>query len=119
LYETRANSVTVYIKGKHSLQLAVGHEVVLGRNGTALRATLQDYLVGRRKLTHRDLSSGGTAPSCELSPPVALTDSYVWQKSADSTNKCDRAITGKLTKMAACLHIMGASRGAYTSGGRL
>jgi len=119
LYETRRNSVTVYIKGEHSLQLAVGHEVVLGNNDRAVRATLQDHLIGRRKLTHNDFSCGVSAASCEFSLPALMQNSYVLQKMAGSNDKGDRAITGKLTKMAACLHILGASRGAYSSGGRL
>src|SRR5262249_4682611 len=117
--ETRGNSVTVYIKGKHSLQLPVGHEVVLGNNDRAIRATLQDHPIGRRKLTHHDLSCGVSTASCEFSLPALMQNSYVLHKMAGSNDKGDRAITGKLTKMAACLHILGASRGAFTSGGRL
>src|SRR4029453_9984167 len=97
LYETRGNSVTVYIKGKHSLQLAVGHEVVLGNSVTAIRATLEDHLIGRRKLTHHDLSCGISAASCEFSLPALLQNSCVLRKMANSNDKGDRAIAGKLT----------------------
>jgi hypothetical protein len=119
LYETRCNSMTVYIKDKHSLQLAVGHEVVLGKNDTAMLAILQDHLIGRRKLTHHDLACGVNAASCEFSLPSLLQNSYVLHKIADSNDKADRAISSKLAKMAACLHVLGASRGAYISGGGL
>jgi hypothetical protein len=93
--------------------------VVLGNNVTAVRATLEDHLIGRRKLAHHDLSCGVCAASCEFSLPALLQNSYILRKMANSNDKGDRAITGKLIKTAACLHILGAGRGAYTGGGHL
>jgi hypothetical protein len=118
IYEPRGHSVTVYFKDKHTLNLAAGEEVVIGSSYSATRGALQAQLVGRRKLTHQELSGGVAVASCEFSLPTLLHHSCVLQKLARSTDKADRDITKTLTKMAACLQVATQGHGAYVSGGR-
>src|SRR5262249_37881172 len=64
LSESLGNSVTVYVNAKHSLRVAAGEEVVVGASYLAYRGALQDQLVGRRKLSHHELSCGVNVSSC-------------------------------------------------------
>lgn len=112
LWESRAHSIRVLV-GNRSTDIAAGHEVVVGRNDGSLAQSLQKDRAGRRGVDLVALEGEKRLVRGEVSLVSLLQTSGVLKHVLGGSNAADRALAGKVMKMAACLMQLTAQRGIY------
>src|SRR5262249_14321777 len=111
LHERRAHSVEAYVHEKHKLALSAGEEVVLSGASNWLSS---QSAAGHRRVHTVTIPTGEEARLSEVSFTCVVRDSKILGCVAQSTDQEHGAMFNNLVKMAACLHVVGAARGAYT-----
>ena len=112
LYELNSSS-EMAVAGARSIKLSVGEEVCLGNKNANLLQSMSEHQVGRRRVKAFDISSGLSATKCEFSIVSLMQNTNVLNQLLTSTDDSDRAIAGKLAKMAAALSFATQGHGPY------
>ncbi|MBI4533920.1 MAG: hypothetical protein HY711_08215, partial [Candidatus Melainabacteria bacterium] len=114
IWEGAANSVHVQI-GSKFVSASVGQELIVGTNDHSLGKLLKGDAIGRRRIRSFDVPGGHTLTRSEVSLVSLAQSSHLLSRVLKSPNEGDRAIANKLLKMAACLSLITAGHGAYST----
>ncbi|GEM_PF-2788132 len=113
LYDRANHGVTVYMDGQ-CVRLRSGQEVVVGATRGQVARSLHADRVSRRGVRTFDMSTAGRLVRSEVSLVSLLQNSAMLSHLLASEDREDKALVGKITKMAACLQAVTARRGAYS-----
>ncbi|HEY9867846.1 MAG TPA: hypothetical protein V6D08_01455, partial [Candidatus Obscuribacterales bacterium] len=113
LYEGSAHSVHFIVGGK-SVTVAAGQEALVSAQHEALTRALKSEPVGRRNMRNFDMPGGHSMTRGEVSLVSLFVNDEVIKRLMASGNERDKAIAGRLLKMAAVLNQVTAGRGAYS-----
>lgn len=113
LCEDRSGSAYLIV-GKKRIQLLPGEEISLADSVATIAKQISSDSVARRKIHLYALSSGGFMNMCEFLPSSIMVKDDVLRTVLRSYELSDKALSGKLQKMAACLTVVTRSHGQFT-----
>jgi hypothetical protein len=114
LWEDGSSSVHVYV-GNRLISASAGQELILTANDRLRRHALINDPVGRRRVKSYDLADGKTVTSCEVSFASLTGGSSLLNSFVRSNRQQEQALTSKLIKMAACLNLIHADHGPFST----
>ncbi|HEY9869523.1 MAG TPA: hypothetical protein V6D08_10195, partial [Candidatus Obscuribacterales bacterium] len=114
LWEDGGSSVRVYVSNR-LISASAGQELILTANDRLRRHALINDPVGRRRVKSYDLADGKTVTSCEVSFASLTGGSPLLNSFVRSNREQEQALTSKLIKMAACLNMIHADHGPYST----
>jgi hypothetical protein len=112
LFENAKDAVQVTLPGR-CLNVRVGEETIISQNKQNLALAMNDS-IGRRRT---DVTHSGqlVVSTSEISLLSVMQSGKLLPSLLHSNSKEDRALAGKLTKMAACIMQTTAGHGSYTN----
>ena len=112
LCERMSRSIRLDFEGR-SLKIAAGEEIIVGPSGNTLVKTFKNDLFSRRRISRFDIGGGNSVVKSDISLVSLMQRHEVMSRLVHSSNPSDHALAEKVIKMAACIHMVTAKKGAY------
>lgn len=114
IYESSTTGIVANIEGKKLIGLQAGHEVIIARSGASINRILGEEPIGRRRLRHSEISGSHTIINSEVSLTSLLQNTNILSQLVRSDTREDKALIGKIMKMAVSLSIVTPHHGSYS-----
>jgi energy-converting hydrogenase Eha subunit C len=114
MWETGAGTIREVVANKY-FDVAAGQETIVSADETRIHESLERDMIGRRRTRLLDIPGGYKLSRCELSMVSLIQNTDMLTNLINSQNAADKALAGKLIKMAAVLTQITGRHGQFQS----